>query len=58
VFEQFYRLSGVMEVTFPGLGLGMFISSEIITKKKGTISVESEVGKGSSFCFILPLKKI
>ena len=32
VFEQFYRVSGVTEHTFPGLGLGLFISSEIIKR--------------------------
>ncbi|MEO6330404.1 MAG: HAMP domain-containing sensor histidine kinase, partial [Ginsengibacter sp.] len=55
VFEQFYRVGGAVEDTFPGLGLGMFISSEIIKRTKGVMSVESEIGKGSSFCFVLPL---
>ncbi len=58
VFEQFYRVSGGVEDTYAGLGLGMFISSEIIKKSHGTIHVESEMGKGSSFCFTLPIKKI
>jgi PAS domain S-box-containing protein len=55
VFERFYRVSGPKEITFPGLGLGLYISSEILKRMGGKIWVESEVGKGSTFCFTLPL---
>ena len=55
VFEQFYRVSGDMQHTFPGLGLGLYISSEIIKRERGRIWVTSEEGKGSTFCFALPL---
>ncbi|MEP6594479.1 MAG: ATP-binding protein, partial [Ginsengibacter sp.] len=57
VFDQFFRVSGEVEDTFGGLGLGLFIASEIIRRSKGTMSVQSEIGKGSTFCFSLPLKK-
>ena len=55
VFEQFYRVSGDMQHTFPGLGLGLYISSEIIKREGGRIWVVSTQGKGSTFCFALPL---
>jgi PAS domain S-box-containing protein len=55
VFEQFYRVSGPKEITFPGLGLGLYVSSEIIKREGGKIWVESTEGKGSTFCFTLPL---
>jgi signal transduction histidine kinase len=55
VFEQFYRVSGDMQHTFPGLGLGLYISSEIIKREGGRIWVNSAEGKGSTFCFALPL---
>jgi PAS domain S-box-containing protein len=55
VFEQFYRVSGDMQHTFPGLGLGLYISSEIIKREGGRIWVNSIVGEGSTFCFALPL---
>jgi signal transduction histidine kinase/CheY-like chemotaxis protein len=57
VFEQFFRVSGPKQDTFPGLGLGLYISSEIIKREGGKIWVESEEGKGSTFCFTLPIKK-
>ncbi len=56
VFERFYRGVGPHEITFPGLGLGLYISSEIIKREGGKIWVTSTLGKGSSFCFSLPLK--
>lgn len=57
VFEQFYRVSGTREYTFPGLGLGLYISSEIVKRSGGRIWVGSTEGKGSTFCFALPLKQ-
>ncbi len=54
VFEKFFRVSGKAENTFPGLGLGLFIASEIITRHKGNLSVKSKKGVGSTFTFTLP----
>jgi PAS domain S-box-containing protein len=54
VFEQFYRVSGSKQHTFPGLGLGLYISSEIIKREGGRMWVNSVEGKGSTFCFALP----
>ena len=57
VFERFYRVSGPKEDTYPGLGLGLYISAEIIKRQNGKIWVESQKGKGSRFCFSLPIKR-
>ncbi len=57
VFERFYRVSGNTERTFPGLGLGLYISSEILKRQGGTISVTSSEGKGSTFTFSLPITR-
>jgi two-component system, LuxR family, sensor kinase FixL len=56
LFTRFYR---VEESThkFTGLGIGLFISSEIIKQHGGKIWVESKEGEGSTFSFSLPLIK-
>ena len=54
LFSRFFRAS---ENTYPGLGLGLYISREIIKRHSGTISVKSEEGKGSTFCFSIPAEK-
>lgn len=57
VFEQFYRVSGDKEHTFPGLGLGLYISSQIVKRLNGRIWVNSVEGKGSTFCFSIPVNQ-
>lgn len=54
VFEQFYRVSGDVQFTFSGLGLGLYIAAEIIRREKGEIWANSVEGKGSTFCFSIP----
>jgi PAS domain S-box-containing protein len=57
IFERFYRVEGKNERTFPGFGIGLFISAEIAQRHNGKINVESEPGKGSTFYFFLPFDK-
>ncbi|OWK71173.1 ATP-binding protein [Pedobacter sp. AJM] len=56
VFDQFYRVSGHQQHTYPGLGLGLYISAEIIKNTGGRIWLESEAGTGSTFYFALKIK--
>lgn len=56
IFDRFYRAAGLSEKTFPGLGIGLYISAEIIRRHGGQIWVESIKRKGSTFSFALPLK--
>jgi hypothetical protein len=54
VFERFFRAHDPVIMTFPGLGLGLFISAEIIKQHGGSIKVHSEPGNGSVFTVELP----
>src|SRR5688572_14180791 len=57
VFERFFRVSESKLNTFPGLGLGLYIAAEIVKRQGGNITVNSKQGKGSIFCFSLPVKR-
>ena len=54
IFERFYRASG-HDSTTPGLGMGLYIASEIIKEHNGRIYVKSKLNKGSEFSFSLPV---
>jgi signal transduction histidine kinase len=41
---------------FVGLGLGLYITRQIVTAHAGTIGIESEVGNGATFIIDLPLE--
>jgi len=58
LFTKFYRVGGALEQGSKGTGLGLFISKSIIDRHNGKIWVESEVDKGSTFYFMLPLQSI
>ncbi|MDE6567982.1 MAG: response regulator, partial [Lachnospiraceae bacterium] len=56
IFEPFERESTVTQSGIQGTGLGMAITKNIVEMMNGTISVESEMGKGSTFTVELGLK--
>jgi signal transduction histidine kinase len=55
VFERFFRVSGPEHEVYPGIGLGLYLSAEIVRRQGGKIGVESTPGKGSTFWFTLPI---
>lgn len=55
LFQRFYRVEGDSQLTYPGLGLGLYISAEFLKRHHGTIWVESEEGQGTTVSFSLPL---
>lgn len=57
VFEKFYKVLGNSMNTFPGMGLGLFLSKYMVEGHGGKIWVKSEPGKGSTFYFTLSLNK-
>jgi PAS domain S-box-containing protein len=54
LFDRYYRVDSSGS-QYSGLGLGLYISAEIIKKHNGQIGVNSELGKGSTFWFTLPV---
>lgn len=52
VFTRFYQVEGTSKMT--GLGLGLYLSKEIIERHGGRVGVNSQVGKGSTFYFSIP----
>jgi len=57
IFERFYRAAGPRQSVIGGLGMGLYIVAEIVKRYGGTITVDSEVGKGSTFTVTLPFTR-
>ncbi|MFQ6121445.1 MAG: ATP-binding protein [Dehalococcoidales bacterium] len=58
VFERFYRVDSWVTHSTPGSGLGLSIAKGHVEAHGGEVWLESTVGKGSKFCFSLPLDKV
>ena len=55
LFNKFYRVHGGLESGSNGTGLGLYIAKSIAERHSGTIAVDSEEGKGSTFTLSLPV---
>jgi PAS domain S-box-containing protein len=57
IFERFYQVNDDTEKTFPGLGIGLYISYQIVKGHLGRLWVESAKGAGATFYLSLPLAR-
>lgn len=55
LFERFFRAENASNRKFQGFGLGLYLAHAIVARHGGSMSVESELGKGSRFTFRVPL---
>jgi signal transduction histidine kinase len=54
IFDRFYHLEKEADDLFGGIGLGLAITRQVIQQHRGTLDVESDYGKGSTFTMRLP----
>lgn len=57
IFDRFFQIDRPLAQTYSGLGLGLYITKEIVDRHQGEIWVKSEKGKGTTFYFSLPIYK-
>lgn len=55
LFDRFFRAQNASARSYGGLGLGLYITRDVVEHHGGRIEVESEVGRGSTFRVSLPL---
>jgi signal transduction histidine kinase len=55
IFDRLYQVDGVTDTTRRGLGLGLYLSRQIVTLHGGRIWARSEPGAGSTLSFTLPI---
>jgi len=57
LFQRFYRVKGARGRTFEGSGIGLSLVDELVRLHGGTVSVQSEPGRGSTFTVSIPFGK-
>jgi PAS domain S-box-containing protein len=55
IFERLAQVESSAEASRSGLGLGLFIARDLVSRHRGRIWVESQLGQGSTFYFTLPV---
>ncbi|AKB28597.1 Sensory transduction histidine kinase [Methanosarcina siciliae T4/M] len=58
LFEPFQQIASSLSCEYKGTGLGLAIVKKVVKIHDGNINVQSEIGKGSTFIFTLPLDKL
>ena len=55
IFERFYQVDGSIWRRYGGMGLGLALVKEIVEAYDGRVTVESQLGVGSTFSILLPI---
>lgn len=55
IFERYYRVNDENDKKYAGLGIGLYVSAQIIARQGGRTWVDSTPGQGSTFSFSLPI---
>lgn len=55
LFQPFQQIESYLTKKYEGIGLGLILSKKMVELHGGSIWVESEAGKGSRFCFMIPV---
>ena len=58
IFDKFYRAEASQPLLAGGAGMGLAVVKSLVTAHGGRVWVDSEVGKGSTFCFTVPSKEL
>jgi len=58
LFSKFYQVDGSLGRRYEGTGLGLSIAKQLVELHGGKINVKSDLGKGSTFSFTLPIKSV
>jgi two-component system phosphate regulon sensor histidine kinase PhoR len=57
IFDEFYRSKSKLTADIPGTGLGLCLVKKLLDLQDGSVSVESEYGKGSEFTVCIPIER-
>ena len=56
IFDRFYQVDGTQTRAYEGTGIGLALTKELVDLQGGSISLDSQEGRGSSFVVVLPLQ--
>ena len=57
IFDKYFQASQPIDENAPGMGMGLYISKQIVEAHHGTLSLSSQMGAGSTFTLTIPLVK-